>query len=568
MKLIQINSWLSRIVLLAFVLTSLAIAPAVSFDPFNPPKLLVLATSSGAVLGLIVFLFNKELLKKYLGPIIFSLLLLSSILISTLLSDQDFTTTFYGVGGRNTGVLAYISLILLFLASVITSSEDFSLKLAKCVVFVGVLTILYSWFQILGLDPSPWSQESWIMSFFANPNFVSSFLGMSIAPAFAFIFETKKFNLKKTAYVLYIVICTLTINKTESLQGFIVMGIVSASVIYFKLSSMEKFFKLSKLYMFLVFLTFFWLVLDILQKTPGESLLYKASVSSRGDFWRAAWRMGLDKPYFGWGLDSFRDRFTLYRDYEQAVGGEGHQLGEIAHNVFLDLFVGGGFVLLFIYIFLLIYTFYQVRYYILNPYHYNVGFVAVFSIFIGYIAQSLISANHLGLAVLGWICLGTLVGYTKHDLRNSDLNSTHSKIANNNLVGKSSKSKKVVSSSLLFGLIIGFLLSFPLYNTNVKQQTATNNKDAGQYVSSALTWPRDSVRMSLLAERLISGGYYFEASTILNEALKVTPYSAIPLKVMLSFPNLDQEAKDKILQKIKLLDPYYEDSMLVFNKSK
>jgi hypothetical protein len=116
-------------------------------------------------------------------------------------------------------------------------------------------------------------------------------------------------------------------------------------------------------------------------------------------------------------------------------------------------------------------------------------------------------------------------------------------------------------------MITGFLFAFPLYNTNVKQQTAANNKNADQYLAAALTWPRDSVRMSLLAERLISGGYYSQASTILNEALKVTPYSAIPLKVMRAFPNLDQNSKDELLRKIKLLDPYFEDSIAVANKS-
>ena len=555
-------------ILLVFVLTSLAIAPAVSFDPFNPPKLLILATFSGAILGLIVLLFNKEFLKRYLGPIIFSLLLIFSIGISTLLSNQDFATTFYGVGGRNTGILAYGSLIILFLASVITSSEDFTLKLAKSVGFVGIITILYSWLQILNLDPYPWSQESWIMSFFANPNFVSSFLGMSTAPAFAFVFETKKFNLKKYLYLIYIILCILTIKETESIQGFIVTGIVFASVIYLKLNSAEKFFKLRKPYMFLVFFIFFWLVLDILQKTPGESILYKASVSSRGDFWRAAWQMGLDKPYFGWGLDSLRDRFTLYRDYDQAVRGEGHQLGEIAHNVFLDLLVGGGFILLIIYILLLIYTFYKVKSFILQPSQYKIGFVAVFSIFVSYIAQSVISANQLGLAVLGWICLGALVGYKKIDLETSDLISTRIKSTNTKSLGKGSRSRRVVSLSLSFGMIIGFLFAFPLYNTNVKQQTAANNKNADQYLAAALTWPRDSVRMSLLAERLISGGYYSHASTVLNEALKVTPYSAIPLKVMLAFPSLDQDSKDNILQKIKLLDPYYIESIAVARELK
>ena len=74
---------------------------------------------------------------------------------------------------------------------------------------------------------------------------------------------------------------------------------------------------------------------------------------------------------------------------------------------------------------MLLFTFYKVKSYILQPSQYKIGFVAIFSILVSYVAQSVISANQLGLAVLGWICLGALVGYKnlfETDEKNKDRN--------------------------------------------------------------------------------------------------------------------------------------------------
>ena len=425
-------------------------------------------------------------------------------------------------------------------------------------IFVGVLTVIYCWVQILGLDPAPWSQENWVMSFFSNPNFLSSFLGLASAPAFAYLLNSSTQKKYKLFLLVYFLLVFSTIYKTHSIQGLIVSGLVGSIVIYLKINSVEKLLKFRKYYISIIFIGITWLILDILQKTPGDSVIYKLSVSSRGDFWRASWAMGLDKPIFGWGLDSLRDRFELYRDATQAARGEGHMVGEIAHNVFLDLFVGGGFTLLFSYVTIIIVSFFAVKNLVFRTYPFNVGFVTVLSVSVGYLAQAIISAIHLGLAVWGWVSIGVLAGYQKNLLNNLEVKSVPLGKNKINIKSIKSRQKRVEAYVALSGLILGFASSLPLYLVNTKQQSATNNKNAEQIYSAALAWPQDMLKMCIFAERLKIGGYEAQAMTIVREAQKIAPYSVVPLKILLTFSSLSPQEKNDIQRKIKQLDPYWE----------
>jgi len=549
---------LSKLIIAVLIFTSLAITPFITFDPFNPIKLLILTTFAGACLGLVILVIDKALFKNNLLPILALLSFVLFIILNTIFAEQKLVTTLFGITGRNTGVLAYLALAILYLTSLFISSEKFAIKFAKSMIFVGLLTVIYCWVQILGLDPAPWSQENWVMSFFSNPNFASSFLGLSSAPTVAYLLSPSTQKKYKLLLVIYVLLLFSTIYKTYSIQGLIVMGLVVSLVIYLKINSIEKFLKLRKYYLSLLFIGITWLILDILQKTPGDSVIYKLSVSSRGDFWRAAWAMGLDKPIFGWGLDSLRDRFELYRDATQAGRGEGHMVGEIAHNVFLDLFVGGGFTLLFSYITIIIVSFFTVKNLIFRAYPFNVGFVTVFSVSVGYLAQAIISANHLGLAVWGWVSMGVLAGYQKNLLNNPEVKSASSGINKINIRRIKSRQKRIEAYIAISGLILGFISSLPLYLVNAKQQSATNNKNAEQIFSSALAWPQDMLKMCIFAERLKSGGYEAQALIIAREAQKFTPYSVVPLKILSTFSSLSPQEKNDIEKKIKQLDPYYE----------
>ena len=547
--------WLSKFIIIALIFTSLAITPFITFDPFNPIKLLILTTIVGACLGLIFLVIDKAFFKANLFPILALLSFVLFIILSTIFSEQKLIVTIFGITGRHTGTLAYLALAILYLTSLFISSEKFAIKFAKSLIFVGVSATIYSWIQILGLDPAPWSEENWVMSFFSNPNFLSSFLGLSSAPAFAYLLNSSTLKKYKSFLLVYLLLVFSTIYKTYSIQGLIVSGLVGSIVIYLKINSVEKLLKFRKYYISILFIGITWLILDIFQKTPGDSVIYKLSVSSRGDFWRASWAMGLDKPIFGWGLDSLRDRFELYRDATQAARGEGHMVGEISHNVFLDLFVGGGFSLLFSYVTIIIVSFFAVKNLVFRTNPFNVGFVTVLSVSVGYLAQAIISANHLGLAVWGWVSIGVLAGYQKNLLNNSEVKSAP---LGKNKIKIKSKQNRVEAYVVLSGLILGFVSSLPLYLVNAKQQSATNNKNAEQVYSAALAWPQDMLKMCIFAERLKSGGYEAQALTIVREAQKFTPYSVVPLKILLTFSSLSPQEKNDIQRKIKQLDPYWE----------
>jgi O-antigen ligase len=549
---------LSNLLIAAAVLTSLTVAPYITFDPFNPLKLLVLTTLSGSCLVILITQLNKVTFKIYLFPIIASFLFISALIVSTVLSDQHLITTLYGVTGRHTGVLAYLSFIILYITAVLISSESLALKVAKSIIFVSIITIIYSWIQISGIDPAPWSEGGWVMSFFSNPNFLSSFLGLSAAPAFAFMFDFSTTRKNRIFLIIYALLVLITIVQTKSIQGLIVYVIVLSCVLYLKINSLEKLLKFKKYYLPTVFIFFTWAILDILQKTPGESIIYKLSVSSRGDFWRAAWKMGMDKPFFGWGLDALRDRFEFYRDSRHAARGEGHMLVEIAHNVFLDMFVGGGFLLFIAYLILILVSLFRLKSLIFKTSQFNAGFASVFAIAIGFLAQSTISANHLGLAVWGWISLGILAGYNKNASDLPPITKIDSK--GQKLTGQSrlSNSKKTGIFGSLVGVICGVAVSMPLVLVNTQQQSAVDNQNPNQVFESALAWPQDLLKMCILAERLKASGFESESLTIIREAHKFTPYSVVPLKILLTFNSITEEERKQTLKKIKIMDPYFE----------
>jgi hypothetical protein len=297
----------------------------------------------------------------------------------------------------------------------------------------------------------------------------------------------------------------------------------------------------------------------MLQKTPGNSYLWKLSVTSRGDFWRAAWNMALERPILGWGLDAYRDNFEKFRDARQATRGEGALLGEIAHNVFLDLLVGGGFLLLIAYVLIILLSLLSIVRIARRSSSYDPGFAAISAGVFGYLAQSTISANHLGLAVCGWIFLGSLIGY-EINTRDQAIPEVHpSKNSGPKIKARgTNQAPKGLATAVFIGAVIGFSASLPLVLVNTKQMAATNNRNAEEVFNAALASPRDTIRMCMFAERLRDGGYEMDAITLAREAAEFSPQSVVPLKVLTTFPSVPQSEKDELWRKIRIMDPYYD----------
>jgi O-antigen ligase len=142
--------------------------------------------------------------------------------------------------------------------------------------------------------------------------------------------------------------------------------------------------------------------------------LFKESITYRGDYWRAAWRMFTDNPTFGVGLGNYGDYFNRYRDAAQ-VARRGPAVGsDVAHSMPLDFLAMGGITLGIAYLALIVYSVFLVISKIrsLEGINKQQGYI-VFSLLGAYLLQSLISIDQIGLAVWGWIFIGVALSFAK-----------------------------------------------------------------------------------------------------------------------------------------------------------
>jgi hypothetical protein len=282
-------------------------------------------------------------------------------------------------------------------------------------------------------------------------------------------------------------------------------------------------------------------VLDILQKSPWSSILYKESVTFRGDFWRAGWKMTTDNPVFGVGLDGYRDHYRASRDVVTALRPESDAMTDSSHNVFLDISSGGGFPLLIIYVFLIGLTIYSAIKVIRRSTGFDVGFAAVLGAWVAYLAQSLISINQLGLAVWGWVLMGVIIGYeinTREKEEAIKIKPVHSTIA----IG--------------MGLITGLGVGLPLMVADATFRSTVKSGDVIKIEASVRQWPQSVSRMTLAAQILREGNLPERSIVIAREAVVFNPMNFEAWKELSLQPNATEQERAEALATMKKLDPY------------
>jgi O-antigen ligase len=141
----------------------------------------------------------------------------------------------------------------------------------------------------------------------------------------------------------------LNIWQSKSIQGFLVLGAAAIFLITIvtSKSSLKKFLRVPVYFLGVILSSA--VLLDIFQKSPWKPLLYKSSVSSRGDFWNAGFQMMLDKPQNGVGLDNYGDWYNFYRSADSIKERGANVASNSSHNVFLDYGSNGGIPMFLVY---------------------------------------------------------------------------------------------------------------------------------------------------------------------------------------------------------------------------
>jgi O-antigen ligase len=531
--------------------TTLAMAPFYAYDAFSGIKLIFI-TASGALSGYYV-VKNINQIKRKLGKFI-SILIVSILLYSLaifLLSEMNKYQAFYGVAGRYTGLLTYLSLILILTASGVTSNYLIRKKILDSFIFCGSLNMIYSLIQFSGKDFVNWDSnaDSQVIGFLGNPNFVSSFLALTSIAVFSRIIGSKNSIGLNFFYALIILGALIGLIGANSTQGFLVFLIGFTIVIYFYFRYRLKSKIPSRLLVLSSILVAVFGVLDIFQKVPWNPILYSETVSIRGDYWRAGWNIALDNSIIGVGFDGFLNHYRRHRDLVAATRQGSEVPVDAAHNVLLDYASNGGFMFMILNCVLLGIIFITGIKHIKNLERFDQNFVAIFAIWIGFTTQSIVSINQLGLVIWGWIFGGLILG-AKYELINIDVIST------NNQIHKRKKNElNSFNTRIIIAALTGSLVSMPAVLADHKFKLAIDSKKALDLYNSANSWPPITKKMLLVTAVLTQNKIYKEARLLSKRTLQINPDSFEGWVIYAQNPLVTESEMSEIKKQILRLDP-------------
>jgi len=536
-------------------LTSLILAPNITYDVINPPKLIALTTGAFAGLFLLlkykVFSDKKDFRAIHLASIYF----LSIAILIFFTSHLDKASQFFGVEGRSTGLLAYFSLLFILLIAAHGTNKDNLVTLIKFFLITSYISTIYGLMQVFKLDPLPWEQPAnWINSFYANPNFFSAFTGIATGIQCGLLFKSSIKIPSKILLVVAIAINVFLLKETLAYQGPAVLMIMVAVILFFQLRNIAKLRTLSYVYLSGIGVAVIYLALAILKVVPGGSILNKPSLTARTDFWRSATSIFKDHPIIGVGFDGYRDYEGRYRDLASTFNINNLDTTDASHNVFLDFAVNGGILFFSAYIILLVLTFISVVRVLRRNEKIEANFIALVASWIGYLAQSAISINHLGVAIWGWIFSGAIIGYDIYERRSS---SEESNTKGGRQANVKSSMKVNFPVHALLGGVLGLLLALPVYLANAQIWSAFKVTDAVALDAAAKKWPRDVINMTTAAKTIANAGNVQGAINLLNLAHEENPETVYPLKLLYDLTPNNDPAKAVIKSKIDSLDPYY-----------
>ena len=248
----------------------------------------------------------------------------------------------YGAGGRATGLISYLALVVLLLCAMLISNISNVKLFAIAILGVGGLNVFYGLIQASGGDPVKWSNPySPVIGFLGNPNFSSSMIGLSCVAATALILQFKVSKLAIAALVGYELLALFVILKTQSIQGFVVFGLTSGILV---LIALYKSGKVKNIWVaiYAIFATAVGVtaVFGMVNIGPLSAYLYKVSVRQRGYYWNAGVEMLKANPVFGVGLDSFGDWYWGVRSAPAALNSLDANTNS-AHHVYLDIASNG-----------------------------------------------------------------------------------------------------------------------------------------------------------------------------------------------------------------------------------
>jgi O-antigen ligase len=526
-------------------------------DPVNVTKLFAAGCVGGGVFAIVLIYGLKELWATSKTLILASVLFLAAGLNAVIASSAPLVQNLYGVFGRQTGWLTYLLLIMsMFGAALLRTKKSFEL-LVWALLISGAVNIIYAAWAILFGDFIGWNNPYGnILGLFGNPNFIGAFLGMFITGSVAYAFSSHFAWKYRIAFIVLGFIALYEIKESHAIQGLVVTGAGLAMIGFYLVRSKTKGWALTSSYIVAVGIVGAFALAGALQKGPLASIIYKTSVSLRGQYWAAGLKMGSDHPFTGVGMDAYGNYYRLARsEYAATVLPGPKTITNAAHNVVIDIFAYGGYPLFLSYAAILGLGIWAILRVTLRNRAYDGTFVALATTWLAYQLQSIISINQVGLAIWGWVLVGALVAYEY---------ATRPRAASEEKT-KPVKQKEMVFSPQLIGgigVVVGALIAVPPMSADMKWRAALKAQNV-QQVEAALTpsylAPRDSARLAQAVLLFENSKLPDLAYKYAKEAVAFSPDYFDAWRVLYSLSKATDADKELALSNMKRLDPKNPD---------
>jgi O-antigen ligase len=547
---------IAQLLLIVGPIATLAISPFSNYDPINLIKILFVSSLAFSVLGFLVYLNTETQSRIDVDLWIASVGFIIWMLVVMVTSGAPVNQQFWGMFGRNTGILTYFILIIVLLGTVFVQRIDFYNKLVIAIIITSIPVTGYALVQVSGNDPIAWSEMAPFATL-GNINFSSAFFGLASLCATVLLFAKSIKIAVKVVMSLLIIINLTIILETESIQGIMIYFAGVGIAGYFYVRSNPKLRILRVPYLVASATILVLTVMAVLNQGPLAKFIFGNTILFRYDYWYAGWMMTLKNPIFGVGMDSYGDWYRELRG-EVATGRTGpDRITNTAHNIYLDISSNGGFPLLLAYLAILFLAARAAFRVFKRTTEFDPYFVAIFSAWVAYLIQAAVSINQIGVGIWGWLFTGALIGFEK-STRNVKSGRVEVKSDKTRRSGQQ-ETATIPAIAALIGIgsfVVGFLLAFFPFNADSNYKKASLSGSYEQIRSSVQAAAATAYHYELALDWALKNNNEAQAIELAEGLLERYPRSFMALRVLQVLPTVPADRKQEAYEMLRTMDPY------------
>jgi hypothetical protein len=287
-------------------------------------------------------------------------------------------------------------------------------------------------------------------------------------------------------------------------------------------------------------------ILGIFGLGPLSNLLFQNSFMHRIDMWKIAFRIFLDFPLVGVGMDSYSFWYRTYRDSNQTSRWGELTVSDASHNLFLDFATSGGLILVGISVLMLFVIGKSSVKLLKNVKGVEpITFSLVFSAG-AFFLQAMVSINQIALAVWGYLLAGCVVGMTRSNSINSGLNVIQ------RVPGIERKYK--YTTQVIVASLLSLALALPPFLKDLHFRKAINNQNAVELVDAVNTFPFTDEYYRLGATLLLQNDLFDLSASLAKRGLGFFPRSIELYRLLISNKSVSAVDKANFTQKIIEID--------------